>query len=397
MGIDVHRSFHQVAIIPSELMIDKGRAWEKAQQFRVTNSREDFDDLLDRLKPYGTEVAIAIDHTGGHYSAPLVNLLVQNDYELYYLHPSGLRNFKKGKGQVDKTDRIDAAYMARALYYFKTHGDDYHFSMLSPRIGTDAELLRTIVTQRLVYTKLKTQTSNRLHHLLTSTFPEAEKTCFDQLMTILQHYPSAAAIKAAGEDGLRPIKGVQSRKKHQILELAQNTIGVNAASYSEAIRNLTIQYSDLDQQLKILDLRMIDVLNEHPYGPILKSFPGIADAAAATLIATIKDISYYADRDALKKHLGVAPRTKQSGNGKGIGVLPHGNRDSRRALFQVVFSCIPPQSPPSDFRDYYNKKRLEGMAGTRAIVCTMAKLTEVIYHCLRANEKYVYKGIGNKR
>jgi len=390
VGIDVHRSFYQVAIIPQELMLDRTRAWEKSPQYRITNSRDDFNKLLGLIP--GKDVAIAIDHTGGHYSAPMVNLLLQQGYELYFIHPSGLRNFKKGKAEPNKTDHVDAAYMARALFYHKTHGDDYHFSLMQPRLGNDAALLKTLLTQRQVYTKLKTQTANRLHHLLISTFPEAESTCFDQLLLILPYFPSAAEILAAGEDGLRPIKGVQNRKKLQILKLARDTIGINASSYSEAIRNLAIQYNDMVQQLKIIDLRLVEVLDTHPYTPILKSIPGIADTTAALLISNIVDINLFNSRNSFKRHLGMAPNSSQSGSKKGTARLGKGNPSARRALFQIVFAQIPPQSPPSDFKDYYNKKRLEGIDAIPAIAFTMAKLTEVIYHCLKANEKYVYQG-----
>lgn len=78
-GIDIHRTFHEIAIIPRTLMTNND--YHQIKTLKVTSCREGFNKILTELEKYGDiEVTIGIDHTGGHCSAPLLNFLYQQDY-----------------------------------------------------------------------------------------------------------------------------------------------------------------------------------------------------------------------------------------------------------------------------------------------------------------------------
>ncbi len=47
----------------------------------------------------------------------------------------------------------------------------------------------------------------------------------------------------------------------------------------------------------------------------------------------------------------------------------------------------------SDFKDYYLRQVARGKPRMKALVSTMGKLAEIIYHCLQAGETYVYQGV----
>ena len=91
--------------------------------------------------------------------------------------------------------------------------------------------------------------------------------------------------------------------------------------------------------------------------------------------------------------MGVYSTLKQSGTSVGKGRMgKEGSRHGRRILFQVVFRCIRNSTPDNDLKDYYLRQVARGKPKLKAVVSTMGKLAEVIYHCLNTGEFYSYQG-----
>jgi hypothetical protein len=87
--------------------------------------------------------------------------------------------------------------------------------------------------------------------------------------------------------------------------------------------------------------------------------------------------------------------SKQSGESVSVGKLgTEGSRHGRRVLFQVVFGFACRNASKNDFKDYYLRQIQDaGKPKMKAIVSTMGKLVEIIYHCLTKGEVYEYQGI----
>ncbi len=123
------------------------------------------------------------------------------------------------------------------------------------------------------------------------------------------------------------------------------------------------------------------------------SFPYIGEIAAATIIGIIKDMGRWPDKKKLKKALGVYSSLTQSGSNSGrTRQGKEGSRHGRRVLFQVCFGCIKTSTPANDFKDYYLRQVARGKPRIKALVSTMGKLAEIIYHCLKVSEPYQYQG-----
>jgi len=69
------------------------------------------------------------------------------------------------------------------------------------------------------------------------------------------------------------------------------------------------------------------------------------------------------------------------------------SKHGRRVLFQICWGCIRTNAPDNDFKDYYMRQVARGKVRIKALVSTMGKLAEIIYHCLRSGESYEYQGI----
>jgi transposase len=273
-----------------------------------------------------------------------------------------------------------------------TTNKDLRFSATKPEMNTLSSILHPLIQQRWTMNKYKTQATNRLRHLLSSTFPEGEVALFNYLLKILHFYPTPQRIIEAGEKELVKA-GLSKAKAAAMVECAKTTVGIPAERYEEVIKIMALQRLDAEQKVEVLTEQITKQLKDHPYTPILLSFPGVSYVAAGTLLATIGNIEQWKSKSALRKGMGIYPVIAASGSNAGkVKLGTEGSRDTRRVLYQVVFSCCSPVMPENDFRDYEIKCKNRGMSGKKAILAAAGLLIEILYHCLKENEEYEYRG-----
>ena len=222
VGIDIHSREHKVALLPVVLLEQPGTAWRMVNQICIRNNIADFERLDTTIRSYISaveEVTIAVDHTGGHYSEPLVHFLQVKGYRVYYLEAKAVKAARERfLDQESKSDIIDATSTAYLLYLRDVHELSFRISAMTPELGSKAAALNSLVLQRLQYNKEATRMTNRLHQLLLAVFPEGEAQCFNQLMKIIPHYPTPKDILAS--NGLAKIEKLHNIDKKNILELA---------------------------------------------------------------------------------------------------------------------------------------------------------------------------------
>ncbi len=391
VGIDVHRQEHTVTIIPHTLLDHSQVSWKETKFFSIKNNSTEFERLDAAIREHilcPEEAAIAVDHTGGHYSEPLVYFLQKKGYDVYYLEPKAVKSARERLlDEENKSDTIDAAGAAYLLYLRDTHGLSFRISAIIPELGSKASVLNSLVLQRQQYDKLATQFTNRLHQFLIAVFPEGEAKYFNKLLKITPYYPTPEDILASQD--LKGIGNVSHKDKESIKALAAQTVGVPGKVYRDLIRDLSEQRIEaIAKREAVTDLIEKEV-TAHPYESILLSFPYFGSTAAATIISVVKDISRWPNKRKLKKAMGVYSTLKQSGTSIGKGKMgKEGSRHARRVLFQVVFRCIRNSTPDNDFKDYYLRQVVQGKPRLKAVVSTMGKLAEIVYHCLSMGEFY---------
>lgn len=395
VGIDVHHIAHKVAIIPTNVLEQPGENWKRVEPLTMRNSIEDFSKLDAAIKMHANgadEVAIAVDHTGGHYSEPIMHFLNAKGYAVYYLEAKAVKAARERLlDEEDKSDVIDSTSSAYLLYLRDLHGLSFRIPETIPELGSEAMALNALVLQRWQFTRLAVQATNRLHQFMLALFPEGELQYFHQLLKIVPYYPTPHDIVAS--NGLQSVEGISATDKNDIVELATHSVGVPGDTYRWLVKTLTAQRQDAMARCKEITSMIRTKVNAHPYGPILLSFPFIREVNAATIIAITRDINRWPNKKKFKKAFGVYARLKQSGSSSGrIRRGKEGNRHGRRVLFQVCFGCIRSNASDNDFRDYYLRQVYRGKPRIKALVSTMGKLAEIIYHCLKTGEHYSYKG-----
>ena len=216
----------------------KSGKWQKVKPFTIHNTRADYDKTLSaitELEPAAEKVAIAMDHTGGYYSAPLVHFLSAHGYILQFIEGKALKDFKtRFLDKENKTDSVDSLGMAYALYARDTLNLKLRISTIKPDLDSKQAVIRVLLNIRWQMGKTITQLTNRLHQVLIATFPEGEKKYFSQLAEIAIKYPSPTDIIDKSK-GLKEYKFI-SRTRANIIELAKETSGVPAGHYAGIVK-----------------------------------------------------------------------------------------------------------------------------------------------------------------
>lgn len=395
VGIDSHSETHKVALIPVVALRNYPNSPIESEVIDVCNSLGDFKRLSRAIQKYAActdEVVIGIDSCGA-YTLPITYYLQRQQYQVFYME-NKLKKVTRGYffDIENKSDTIDAIRIAYLIYVRDLAGALFRTTALrSPDLDSKASILYMQVLHRQQYVKLATQSTNRLHVFLTAIFPEAEKKYFARLLRILPFYPTPREIAASR--GMKKVQGVGKATKAVIKELAKETAGISADNYRSLILHLLRQR----QQAMTWEQEITEALekgvDEHPYGAILLSFPGIGTITAATIIGVVGDIRRWSSDKKLKKAFGLYGTFQESGKSRGVRKQGlGGNRLCKAALFRVTMLCLIDRFPENDFRDYYLRKVSKGKPKMSAIVATMGKLTEIIYHCVQAGETYQYRG-----
>ena len=395
VGIDVHSREHKAAVLPIALLEQAGATWRKVKPLGIKNNIADFERLDTTIRSHissAEEVAIAVDHTGGHYSEPIVYFLQAKGYTVYHLEAKAIKAARERfLDEESKSDVIDSTSAAYMLYLRDIHGISFRISAMTPELGSKAAALNSLVLQRWQLNKLATQATNRLHQFLLAVFPEGEAQHFTQLLKVTPYYPTPKDI--LDSNGLERIEKLSQKDKKNILELAANSIGIPGDIYQWLIKDLSIQRLESLAKRDALTSMLRTQVTAHPYGDILLSFPYLGAIAAATIIGIIKNIERWPDKKKFKKALGVYSSLTQSGVSSGrTRQGREGSRHGRRVLFQICFGCIRTNVQDNDFKDYYLRQVARGKPRMKALVSTMGKLAEIIYHCLKAGELYQYQG-----
>ena len=211
VGIDVHKTEHWAAVVPLTVMKKPGNAWKKLKPVVFKNSAQDFERLDSCIAAYTSnpkQVKVAVDHTGGHYSEPVVYFLQRRGYDVCYLETKAVKASRdRLLDQESKSDVIDSTGAAFLLYLQDVHGMSFRVSAVAPELESMAWILNCLMLQRLQFTKAITQITNRLHQFLIAVFPEGEANYFKQLLSVTAQYPTPKDILES--DGLKAISGLR--------------------------------------------------------------------------------------------------------------------------------------------------------------------------------------------
>ena len=143
IGIDVAKNHLDVHILPDN------------RNVRLANSHEGWAQLIGRLNALAIE-RIAVESTGG-YEAALVAELHAADLPVAVVNPRQVRDFARATGRLAKTDRIDAAVLAKFARAVRPRR--------TPVPDAITQQIRTLVTRRRQLLQMRLAEANHTEHV----------------------------------------------------------------------------------------------------------------------------------------------------------------------------------------------------------------------------------------
>lgn len=145
----------------------------------------------------------------------------------------------------------------------------------------------------------------------------------------------------------------------------------------------------LEQIIACLDSQIREIVDNHPYKPILWSLPAKGYIWACTLIGVIGNVNRFSNYKQFKKYVGFTAEGKTSGvSVRASRMSYHGARPTRRVLFQMTMFLISPRGGDNPFKEHYKRLIDRDMPKMKAIGHVAGKLAQVMYSCLKYGRTY---------
>jgi transposase len=328
IGMDIHRTFAQVAII------DCGEIIEERRVDLVRDRLLRFAEYLKR------DDEVVIEATGN--SAAVERLLRPYVRRVVVANPRLVKAIAWAKVKSDKVDAIMLAKLhAGGLLPEVWVADDetgIRRRQIAERMGVLAQLVRTKGRiQAILHANLIEKYEGHLFG------PEGRK------------WLAALALRVEERDLLH--------------------------RYVMELERVTVQLSELDKTLAQQSL-------DDPRALRLMTIPGISSIVASTVLASIGDISRFPTPEKLSSYFGLTPRIRQSGDhpARHGRISKQGNRDARRMLVEAAWSAKLAPGPLRAFFTRVQRKR----GAPAAAVATARKLAVMIWHILSTDRDYLY-------
>lgn len=328
IGMDIHRSFAQVAILAKGEVIQEKRV--ELVQDRVIA----FGKTLER------DDEIVLEATGN--TAAVERLLRPFVKRVVVANPRMVRAIAFARV---KTDKIDAVMLARL-----------HASGFLPEVWAaddDTARRRRLATERMGLVEETVRLKSRVHAILhANLIPRYKGHLFGKAG---RRWLAAACLPEHERAIL-----------DRLLDELEHTTG---------------QLARLDR-----DLAAQALADERACR--LMTIPGVGPVVASLVLAAIGDITRFDSAQKLASYFGLTPRVRQSGESPARHgrISKQGNAGVRKMLVEAAWSA---KTAPGPLRAFF--VRVSATRGAAAaIVATARKLAVLIWHVLTKKQDYAY-------
>ncbi len=380
VGLDVGKGEHHAVALD--------RAGKRLFDKPLPNDERRLREVLDQLAANGT-VLLVVDQPATIGALPVA--VAQACGALVgYLPGLAMRRIADLHPGEAKTDARDAAIIAETARTMphtlrSIQVADEQVAELSMLCGFDDDLAGQI-----------TQASNRIRGLLTQIHPALERVIGPRLehpamLDLLQHYPSPAAMKAAGEKrlGNRLLKNAPRKGRVWAGQIAtalgeQTVVVTGTDAAALVLPRLAEQLAALRRQRDEIAIEVEKIVEQHPLHPVLTSMPGVGVRTAARLLTEVTTKTF-PTAGHLAAYAGLAPATRRSGTSiRGEHPSRRGNKILKRTMFLSAFAAL--RDPES--RAYYNRKIAQGKRHNQALIALARRRSDVLFAMLRDGTPY---------
>lgn len=382
VGIDVGKGHHWAVAINS--------AGEAVFSRKIPNDETEILKLIAAACEAADQVKWAVDLRGKTATLLLVLLAAHGQHITYVPGRSVSRAAEgyRGEGKTDAKDALIIADMARVRR-------DFTAIRIPPeQICT----LRLLTAHRRDLIADRVRLVNRMRDLLCGISPALEKA-FDYARSrgaviLLTHYQTPSALRRTGRHRLAT--WLQRRKVRSAQRLAEKAVEAAEQQHTALpgevraavlLGELAHQLLALDERIAANDKEIRDLFRTDDRAEIIESLPGMGPILGAEFVAIAGDLSSYRDAGRLAAHAGLAPVPRDSG--RRTGNLHRPKRYDRRLRWVFYLSAQSAMMYPGPSRDFYLRKRAEGLRHVQAVLALARRRVDVLWAMLRDHRPYV--------
>jgi transposase len=381
VGIDAGKGHHWAVALDAD--------GEMLFSTKVINDEAQILTLIETARERADEVRWAVD-ISGRASTLLLALLVAHGQQVVYVPGRTVNRMSgayKGEGKTDAKDARVIADQARMRRDFAP-------------LDTPPELvstLRVLTNYRADLIADRVRLINRLRDLLVGICPALERA-FDYSaakgpVVMLTEYQTPAALRRIGVRRLTT--WLERRKVRGAVDVAAKAVEAAQSQQialpgekraAKLVCDLAHQLLALDERIKDNNREIRETFRTDDRAEIIQSMPGMGPILGAEFIAIVGDLSDYRDAGRLASHAGLAPVARDSGRRTGNHHRPKRYNRRLRHIFYMAAQTAMMRPGPS--RDYYLKKRSEGLLHTQALLSLARRRVDVLWAMLRDNRLF---------
>ena len=334
VGVDPHKKSVTIEVVDEhETVLARGR---------YGTGTADYRRMLKQVRDQWPEHRWAVEGAQGVGRPLAQRLLAQGEDVVDVPAKLAARVRVFDTGNARKTDATDAH--AVAMVALRTAG--------LRELAFDEELLalRLLVDRREELAKLRVQTVNRLHRLLTELIPGGANK---RDLSALQAKRLVATVKP------RSLLGKTIRR--MVVEEITDLVAVDA------------KLKAIKKELKVAVLAR---------GSHLMDLFGVGPAVAARVLADVGDVARFPDRNHFASWTGTAPLDASSGEQIRHRLSRAGNRRMNHVIHIAAIVQIRHDTPG---RAYYRRKLAESKTPMEALRCLKRRISDAIYRQLVAD------------
>ena len=379
VGIDVSKDYSSAQGLDRE--------GKKVFYVEFEMNGEGFSRLLNMFKTHGGDlsgVTVGMESTGC-YHINLFAFLCSEGIGCVVINPLLISNFARLSLRKTKTDKKDALTIAQFLLAHRSQLSQVSYSQSSQDLK---DLARERESLAVMIAGLK----NDVRRLLQMTFPELEHRCklfTETMLRFFMKFPSARAIRTAKPKEIsKALIHAEGKRKRvfisaeEIIKLAKISVASDSLAkeliLSEKIETLLY----LEGKQKRMTQALVEACRSMRVDEldIVTSVDGISAITGSTFLAELGEIETFRSYKHVIAFAGLDPSIHQSGQYEGVSRLSkRGNRHLRRVVFLMTLCAVRSQNI---FRDYFLKRKEEGLPPKKAILATAHKLLRVLFAML---------------
>jgi transposase len=355
--------------------------------------RTGFTEMMSTISSHCVrleEVIVAMESTGC-YHLNLFSFLTSHNIRTVVINPLLIANYGKLSLRKTKTDKKDALVIAQYILANRQTISQYS-------VSSGYQDLRDLAREREFTGKMIAAVKNDIKRMLQATFPELEQMVnvfSDTMLHFLKTYPSARLVVNAGEHDLRqafihPDKRMRLMvKPEKIRDAALNSVASISPAKEMILPGKIETLVHLQHRLDDLTTMMVNLCKATAEEDlnIITSISGISTKTAAPFLGELGELSNYKSYKKVIAFAGVDPSIHDSGNFHGNSKLSkRGNRHLRRVIYLMTFCAVRMEGP---FKQYFLKRKSEGLPFKKALFATAHKLIRVIFTMLQRRTYFI--------